>query len=161
MILVDGPDSDLANFRLGHPAVHASIPHEPHEGFTIVTGRFSNRKAGCHMRMKATEWSNWFRQKVGFPQIEPVPTLYQDMRPDIMHVGHHNRPNVVPIRVGRVGHHEHYPHPPFFRPMHEMRPTSFPGRLHKALATLGPWEGRAVAFVLGLSTFGFNHDETY
>jgi len=33
--------------------------------------------------------------------------------------------------------------------MHRHRPHSFLGRLHKALLTLSPWEGRALSFVVG------------
>lgn len=40
--------------------------------------------------------------------------------------------------------HRHIPH-------HLARPKTFTGRLHRALITLGPWEGRLVAFVLGKS----------
>ncbi|KAI0032688.1 hypothetical protein K488DRAFT_85592 [Vararia minispora EC-137] len=42
------------------------------------------------------------------------------------------------------GHHHHHN----FRPYHRHH-GSFLRRVHRALMTLGPWEGRAVAFVLG------------
>ena len=43
-----------------------------------------------------------------------------------------------------VHHHMHHGH---FRHMHHR--GSFIRRIHRALMSLGPWEGRAIAFVLG------------
>lgn len=71
--------------------------------------------------------------------------------PSEMHDGEeHHHPHHLPQfgemedGEGRVhhAHHDHHMH-------HFRRPHSFGGRLTKALMTLGPWEGRAVAFVLG------------
>jgi len=59
----------------------------------------------------------------------------QDVRPDDSAPG--------PLRVIHVG---HRPHHHFGMGRHR---SPFMHRLHFALASLGPWEGRAVAFVLG------------
>ncbi|KAJ4480879.1 hypothetical protein J3R30DRAFT_3462072 [Lentinula aciculospora] len=48
---------------------------------------------------------------------------------------------------GPIHHHRHHHHK--FRSGPFPRRTSFMRRLHFSLMTLGPWEGRAVAFVLG------------
>ena len=68
-------------------------------------------------------------------------------------VNYHNSPKpsgpgrfgILPVAAGRGGHHHGHHH-------HRM---SFLHRVHKALMVLGPWEGRAVAFVLGMFQFYF------
>ena len=55
----------------------------------------------------------------------------------------HDSPNTPPGHIGHGPHHRHH-----HRPQH--RPLNFFDRLHFSLMNLGPWEGRAVAFVLGM-----------
>jgi len=50
----------------------------------------------------------------------------------------------IPMKPHQRHHHHHH-----FRPHAMHRRCSFLRRIHRALMTLGPWEGRAVAFVLG------------
>ena len=69
--------------------------------------------------------------------------------------GEHDGLTVIPFpaHVSEVQDGEgHHPHPHHHHRIHRFRrPHSFAGRLSSALMTLGPWEGRAVAFVLGES----------
>ena len=123
------------------------------------------------MRTKAVNFANWLRQKVGMEPI--VPFHHHPHHPffkdDRMMMGH--RPEGMPGMhhgegVIRIHHHidspDHLPPPPPPHMIHphrhhhhphphhaHFRPHSFTGRLEKALLTLGPWEGRLVAFVIG------------
>lgn len=118
------------------------------------------RKHGCGggMRMKAITFSNWLREKVGLEPIVPPPAHMQPHPPHILPLAplptdvhgdaakviltsfHHSGENAVADGHPRF-HHFHYHH------LH--RPSTFSDRLHRALMSLGPWEGRIVAFVFG------------
>lgn len=126
------------------------------------------RSRGGRFRHKAIEVSNMFRQALGLPLIE---TAHH----------HHHRPNkgdgnkfqMLPF-IGtpptfielkepgvsmdgktRGGDAVHIFSPQTNRwtteGIHYSRPKSFSGRLHRAIMSLGAWEGRAMAFVFGMS----------
>lgn len=146
----------IRNFRLGYPAAHGHPGPEPVRLTAITFGQSSRPKGGCRMRMKAIELSNWLREKTGFPLIEPEPEFKPLLRAkpdhDVVQILPHPMPHIVPMTIVHGGHavtnNGNYVAAPFM-PHREWRPSTFTGRLNKALVTLGPWEGRAVAFVLG------------
>lgn len=100
--------------------------------------------------------SNKFRAAFGLPLIEPVelqpvaatpmpPVRNGEVRILPMSSTLRNTEPVTPI-FRYEGH--HHDHDRMMREHHQRR-GSFLHRVHRALMTLGPWEGRAVAFVLG------------
>jgi len=95
------------------------------------------RKGGCRgrggARVKSMELGNKLRVLLGLPPILDYP--YR-RGPTIVIVESLPRPMVVPT------HHRHHMRP------HRVH-APFIIRLTHALSMLGPWEGRAVSFVLG------------
>jgi hypothetical protein len=59
-------------------------------------------------------------------------------------------PTVVEVKGHHRHHHEHH-----HGPKHRMEKASFIERIQFVLTALGPWEGKAVAFVLGTSQLLF------
>jgi hypothetical protein len=116
----------------------------------------------CRMRLKAIKISNAFRKVLGLPLIQTdvaqpdTPTPDGDGRyhilpfvgtpPTVVKVNEPNRVSILP-HPHPHHHHHHHPHDGGFR--HRMASSPFMERLQVALTALGPWEGRAVAFVLG------------
>ena len=125
------------------------------------------RRRPCHSKSnKAVEIANSFRKLFGFDSIKVHPT--------IEHHSVHDHSKFVPLETAEsapapndgemhimpfypipseylanastqpVHRHSHHRH-------HRLRDASFVERLSHALMMLGPWEGRAVAFVLGKS----------
>jgi hypothetical protein len=144
-------------FRLGRPAVPdvdlgtimMSVPRplEPMVGAGIVGSAGSPRRHRCgKLREKALAISNSFRKALGMTLIEVdevkfvrISSVHHPGKPQVHHHhGHHRH------------HHHHHPPGAIFRAHHHRRMDHpFVRRLHFALSSLGPWEGRAVAFVIG------------
>jgi len=118
-------------------AGHHTKLHRPH-------------RCGGAMRAKAIAISNIFRQALGFPLIEAHPVHPTNDEKEI----HGGLIRLVPmssigtpveggapgeVQMRPHGHHHHFKH----------HNASFLRRIHHALMALGPWEGRAVAFVIG------------
>jgi len=141
----------LNAIRIGHPAVAASnFPPSPFMGFPEhPTPRLPMHAAagmGCgqHLKSKALAMSNRLRQALGLP-----PIVASSLRSHAPYHSPENTFNILP-----------FPHPnadrdalvrfhvELMRPM-EPQHRPFVHRLHRAVNQLGPWEGRAVAFVLG------------
>ncbi|KIK63090.1 hypothetical protein GYMLUDRAFT_242154 [Collybiopsis luxurians FD-317 M1] len=121
--------------------------------------------AGARFRQKAVEMSNSLRQALGMPLIQTEFVYSHSHDGKGAHVGEvhilpfHGTPSELEklhkpyvgdgkmIHVPEVPshHHKHHKH----HSGHFPRSGSFMKRVHFALMTLGPWEGRAVAFVLG------------
>lgn len=126
------------------------------------------RRRPCHsMSGTAMDISNRFRKLFGFKQIEADPA--------VKHHHAHDHAKLVPVEsmatmplpaVSNDGEMHIMPFPPIpveylenvsAQPVHRhshhghhrFRDASFVKRLSHALMMLGPWEGRAVAFVLG------------
>jgi len=102
--------------------------------------------AAARIHEKAINISNAFRLALGMDRIEAHPTA---VTPGFVHLtalpsaipnpeGHHRHPHHH--HDHHHEHHHHKSHPP---------KTTFMRRIHLALTSLGRWEGRAVAFVLG------------
>lgn len=116
---------------------------------TSVSAPAGRTHKGCgSMRAKAVELSNTLRAAVGLPPIEsPTQKLNLAVMPGgniILHPEDEEN--------GRAA---YLPHPrPYGGIMppeveEEIMEPSFVERIHAALVELGPWEARAVAFVLG------------
>lgn len=121
----------------------AAFAHE-HEHGHDGRRKSAMRRLSCKLRFKAIRLSNWLRGSVGLPRIEALPHIHhhgpQQSDPSVAAI---DRPQPVSAVLPPVS-------------VQQRRPTTFAGRLHKALITLGPWEGRAIAFVLGKSS-GYMH----
>ncbi|KAF5385852.1 hypothetical protein D9615_002683 [Tricholomella constricta] len=168
VVVTTTTNQDLpSNFRFGHAVPHNANSNSNHDIAQMLVrpdGKLHKPCRGARMRQKAIDMSNAFRKALGWPQIEPYTKLIPAVpahapEPGRVHilpfVGTPNihveedtpvpRPSAIPDRYlahprpgrGRVS----------FR--HRLRNAPFLERLHVALMALGPWEGRAVAFVLG------------
>ncbi|THH10669.1 hypothetical protein EW145_g1162 [Phellinidium pouzarii] len=137
--------------------------HEP-TGEHMTMGR---HRCGRRMRIKAIALSvkNWLRERVGLPSISPPHfKSFQDLvaaahHPERMHHEGAIVAMSLPVHMSHIAgqgdgkdagtfdqvNHLH----PVHHLHHHWRPTTFTGRLQKALMALGPWEGRIVAFVIG------------
>lgn len=153
-------ETGFSPFLLGHAAVNLPpvepgvatplTPH-PHPHHHQQAGR--PKKLSCQMRKQALKLSNWFRSQFGLPLIEhphrkgklqhphsPRPlhgTAIKIIHVPMIPANASSVERMQSVKVNFIPHH------------HEWRPATFSGRLHQALMTLGPWEGRAMAFVLG------------
>jgi len=155
IVTTDTPDHGAVVFhaiRLGRPAADANLAPisvtVPNIGAAQAgsLGRPSRHHCG-KLREKALAISNTFRKALGMPLIKvdevkfvkisgihPTPA---HQPPHVHHHGHHHRHHHRPGSHGMRMRHQHLMEQPFAR------------RLHFALSSLGPWEGRAVAFVIG------------
>jgi len=157
----------MAHMRWGLAAANAEVPTpeakvgismiNPTEEFWNRNGKSPARTYKCSMRAKAITMANWVREKVGLPliQMPEVGRIHGVVKPGfvtILESPHqpHQMPEVNASAV-QAGHRVHFHEGKWAHEHHHhgWRATSFSGRLNKALMTLGPWEGRAVAFVLG------------
>lgn len=110
-----------------------------------------SRRRGCHSMSKtAMDISNRFRKLFGLESINDHSAFDETMAsrpaPPVGDGGMHIMPfppipmeSVSAQPVHRHSHHRH----------HRLQKALFIERLSHALMLLGPWEGRAVAFVLG------------
>jgi hypothetical protein len=144
------------NFRFGHPLADShvaklSLPGTTHtQHMKSQTGR---RPCGQRIRQKAIDISNTFRHALGLPLIEsghpkPGDHIHGGMVHIMPFVGASPTMIFKPAedRHAAVNNgHLYHPHPHKFHKWGR----SFSMRIHNALMALGPWEGRAVAFVLG------------
>ncbi|KAL4073751.1 hypothetical protein J3A83DRAFT_4058689, partial [Scleroderma citrinum] len=85
-----------------------------------------------------------------FPPLPPSP--FEGTPESFMH-GHHAPSQIEDIAdqpaEGHPHHKEHYKHKKFRKHGCKKRVKGFMRRIRKAVTALGPWEGRAVSFVLG------------
>jgi len=166
--------SDPGNLPFGHPPIPAPAPmwaagpnigriNTNHDGaHRRPCGRLSR---GGRFRHKAIEISNFFRNALGLPLIKnphhhphhkptpddgkkfqmlpfigTPPTFIEITNPGAKLEGKTRGSDAV--RILPVMN-------PKFQNGHFIRPQKFSARLCQALMSLGKWEGRAVAFVLG------------
>ncbi|GLB44992.1 hypothetical protein LshimejAT787_1900700 [Lyophyllum shimeji] len=157
------PNTNANNNGITNPLVATMVANRP----AIQAGRSCR---GGRFRQKAIEMSNTFRKALGWPLIEtahdhslaplpppssqpgrvhilPItgslkwfvtPPHHADDAPNPYIAHPHPRPQT---HGGRVSH--------VHRLKYALKHAPFVHRLHVALMALGPWEGRAVAFVLG------------
>ncbi|KAK1235557.1 hypothetical protein PQX77_001210 [Marasmius sp. AFHP31] len=121
---------------------------------TSTDGKVPCAGARARFRQKSLEMSNSLREALGLPPIKvdefvpkgpvaPVVPVAWFVSPN---EGLGKQPHHGNGHVDRPRFHAHHHHGPHF---HAHRDGSFMMRLHYALMSLGRWEGRAVAFVLG------------
>jgi len=179
VIMVSESQGAGSGLRFGHPAAAAhdksGVGHATlHVDGNVAHVRPHKAGKGCALRFKekALSLSNAFRQALGMPLIEtegsvPSGTVkilpFMGTSPTFIEVGPNGvdgktrggddirivTSNVVPIpshhHHAHHAHHGHHGHHGIAR----IRREPFLTRVHYALLTLGPWEGRAIAFVLG------------
>ncbi|KAH9915031.1 uncharacterized protein BXZ73DRAFT_92691 [Epithele typhae] len=155
------PDADANDAAVARIAINQL------EGPLVAVSTSDTHPAGARhwcqgMRTKALDASNALRQILGLEPITVAP--HHRMGPIVVplegaphhpHGGHMPPPPLVPfvgtaVRPGLVAEGGD-PRGPMWAHHrgHRMMRQSFLRRVHHALMTLGPWEGRAVAFVLG------------
>jgi len=150
--------TEISNIRLGHAVANvdgnSNIAHvfPPAIMGTQVddAGRHKKHRL-CRggMRDKAIAISNAFRKILGLPLIEAHARPPMDGEKEV----HNGLVRIMPMpfigtpvdeqgemQKGPYRHHHH---------QHKHHKGSFMRRIHHALMSLGPWEGRAVAFVIG------------
>lgn len=142
-----------SNLRFGHAVANGNndnVAHVVRPSVVTITqvgdaGRSKKphrHSCGGALRNKAIILSNAVRKALGFPLIEEYrPIDIGKERPDgLVRI----LPIHLPMKVELDENNHHHGH-------HHMKhhKGSFMRRMHHALMALGPWEGRAVAFVLG------------
>jgi hypothetical protein len=156
---VNHPGDAPAGIRFGYALGGNNPTIGSHHVATVVRNdgsAFSTRPRGpckgmrSRFSQKAADLSSAFREALGLSPNAPISVSehgpYHIMPfppPSFVAIDHevgtppHHRPH---HHHGHHGHHRHGGH---------LYEASFFRRLHIALMTLGPWEGRAFAFVLG------------
>jgi len=159
VVVVTSNQDNVPKLRFGHAAAHHN--NEVAKLVRPQASADSGMKGPCRgarLRQKAVELSNAFRQALGFgPSKQPEVEHGDGMVHILPFVGTPSTfidrvPAAPPIRHTGGGKIIFVPHAhPHHRPDHPRRIDRLPfmKRLHFALMSLGPWEGRAVAFVLG------------
>jgi len=154
-IRLDISDERFNGFRYGHALAENNADVSRIHVATVVrpVGQITNIRTKCkgmknRLQQKAIELSNAFRQALGLPTIEPTEAV------TILPIGPPSFVTLSPVdQEEHHGHPHHHPHHAHHR-HHHKRPggchqKGFLRRIHVALTALSPWEGRAVAFVLG------------
>lgn len=112
--------------------------------------------------MKALKITNWLRVQAGLPPVIPHhhggphfhghnPGADGSHRMEMLDVHHQLPPPPFGLHPEAINGHFHS-HPMMMPPQtHNFQDVSFMDRLANAIMSLGPWEGRAVAFVIGRS----------
>ncbi|TFK44067.1 hypothetical protein BDQ12DRAFT_730183 [Crucibulum laeve] len=151
--------SPPTGMRFGHPVPHvAGMP---------ATMKGQHRPCGSRFRQKAIEMSNAFRQALGLPLIETehkhemhggmvklmpfvgTPPTFISIHPNGSEGKTRGGDNIRIMPVSNLPH-PHPHHGYHRRPVNSLEESSFGLRLQNALLELGTWEGRAIAFVLGV-----------
>ncbi|KIM83448.1 hypothetical protein PILCRDRAFT_819690 [Piloderma croceum F 1598] len=146
-----------SNMRLGHAMANAkdNNPHVAHLTTTVTQVEDAGRPRKSHrphhlcggaIRAKAIAISNAFRQALGFPIIEAHPPS----TPEGKEI-HGGLIRIMPFTGTPLDAHGEMQLKPEHGHRHQFKHGhgSFLRRIHHALMALGPWEGRAVAFVIG------------
>jgi len=144
--LIESPSNANANIRFGLALANANVNGNDDNVARVVrpvaslnlppqgTDKGVSRHfCGASLREKAIRLSNAFRHALGMPLVEASAAIPVHGEVHILPIPFPQN-NVMPHN-GHHGHHKHR--------------KSFFGRIHKAIKALGPWEGRAVSFVLG------------
>jgi hypothetical protein len=138
VVVVSGHITGSNGFvRVGHAAANPNIPNANVATMHSVNKVHTKAKHGCagSFRAKAMQISNWFRHAFGLPVINETKAGVVSGGVHILPVG---GPNNLP---------QLQPHPD--NKYHLVHGHTFIQRLTRALMMLGPWEGRAISFILG------------
>lgn len=165
-------DTANANIRFGHALANANVngnddhvarivrPMTPIDSDPPSQGKgkgLTRHLCGASLREKALRLSNAFRHALGLPLIEADREV---TRVHILPVGYPNvivqeeldeegKPKNHHEQEHPDGHHGHHRVHGHHGHHHKHHHKTFLNRIHRAIKALGPWEGRAVAFVLG------------
>jgi len=128
------------------PVAHLRRPHLTQEMDNRVITK-QHAPCGARLRQKVSSMSDAFKIAFGFaaepknvqPKAAPMPFVEGKFPGG-------ERLHILPISAMPVAPHRGHHHGQGF---HHKKQASFLMRVHFALMSLGPWEGRAVAFVLG------------
>jgi len=159
----------VQNLRFGHALADSPVAKLtfPHAHTNLANARPAGRRpCGKRIKDKAIEISNAFRHALGLPAVEtahpkPGDQVHGGMVHILPFIG--TPPTFVPVKDNAKGEHPSlvvkvneghpikHPHHHFHHHAHKIHEwgSTFWMRIHNALMALGPWEGRAVAFVLG------------
>lgn len=151
---VSNTESVPQGMRLGH-----AVPLRP----ISPAGTVSTMRRPCKARLaqKGAEISNAFREFFGLPLIKTIDAPGRPADDGRVHIlpfigtppafietgAKHGEDSNDGKHHGHYGHHGHHGHHKHHG--HKKGRGSFMQRLQISLLALGPWEGRAVAFVLG------------
>lgn len=157
VVVVTG-HQEVPTVRIGHAAANGldesariTYPLDANNGRTrIGQGRCSKLK----LKEKLNGISDTLKNALGWPFIETLPRIEND--PNLVHILPVKDFPDAPVLHGisypysdnflqADGSHPNHNHHRHFR----HRCGTFLKRMHRALTSLGPWEGRAVSFVLG------------
>jgi hypothetical protein len=129
--------------RVGHAAAH----HNNNVAtMNAVNKAYTKPKHGCagSLRFKAVQLSNWFKHIFGLPKTKTPSDSSLRLAPHLVELPSAipvELPSAVPVRP--LYHHHHG------KMQYSAHGHTFVQRLTHALMMLGPWEGRAVSFILG------------
>jgi len=142
------PAFDLPPLEAGHPIpvfapnpTHTPLPTD--DQIRPISPMM--RKGGCRggMRSKSMQLGNKLRVILGLPPINDFHRSSFVVETIMNADGSVTNERFIPVNTRLPTHHHRHN----MRPQHHRTP--FMIRLSYALASLGPWEGRAVSFVLG------------
>ncbi|KAI6037561.1 hypothetical protein EDC04DRAFT_2868671 [Pisolithus marmoratus] len=175
-LIVDAPETN-PNIRFGHVLANANVNGNDDSQVARVRPTFvmaTSTEVKSSIREKAVRLSNAFRHALGLPIIEtgehhpqwslpssgsPITSMeftclsslfppWTPRRRLCMVTTPRSKISLISPPTGPER--PHHPHKDHSRKHKKFRKfKGFFRRIHKALTTLGPWEGRAVAFVLG------------
>ena len=161
---VDFPGAVVAPARFGHAVPEMprlALGWKPNVGPPPMRANQMQRKRPCmgaKLRQKAVNISNSFRKMFGLPIIEEAPR-YGDIHQikEAINSFHHKelhggeRVKILPfIPTENVNGMQRGHGRPHFHHNHQFhQEQDFLVRIQNSIMSLGPWEGRAVAFVLG------------
>jgi hypothetical protein len=147
VIMLSSGQEVSSPIRFGH-AVGLTNPNVAQISAPKDEGKGTRRKhcGGAKFHDKAIEISNTFRQALGLPLIETHIKADTETHDGLI--------RILPVSLGGatvtgVGEYGSVAHRIHTHHHHHIHAQSFLKRVHQALMALGPWEGRAVAFVLG------------
>lgn len=143
--IIKSSDGDLTRFRYGHAIEHSNV--EGASGATEITG-------GTTTAVRLSESSIFPPSLVHILRIGTTKlglVGFATSQPDADDDRYRDIPESYHRHHGAHRHHHHHHHGGVIQRLGLgcIRNAPFLRRVHVALATLGPWEGRAVAFVLG------------
>jgi hypothetical protein len=144
--------------QMEHPVFRLRPAAEAANGVTTK----QHAPCGSRLRQKATSLSNAFKMALGFTvtdkqghkHYEPLPFIGTPIEGetqggDRLHILPMGGPMPIQAQPQHAHAHPGHGHGHGHRLQHHSGRHSFLLRVHFALMSLGPWEGRAVAFVLG------------
>lgn len=157
--MVSSSSSEVtAHLRFGYPVAHAHAENNagtwPNGAAMAVAQPQSGagRRPSCRFRQKAVGLSNSFRKALGLPPIEGHPKPDSEIHGGVIRIMPFiGTPPTFMAASGSEEIHPHHRHGLGHHHHQAGKDATFVTRLHYSLTALSPWEGRVMAFVLGMS----------